>query len=186
MCSCRIKSIVFISCCLLTVLTAWSTPLIASDFVLVSPDFQNGKSLPVWSVMKAAGGENLSPALEWSNPPEGTRSFALAVIDEHPVARRWVHWLVVNIPADVRSLKRGASLKAMPDGATELRNSYGFIGYGGPQPPPGTGPHRYVFTVYALDVETVTVPESPDADEFEKAVKPHVLGTAKLIGIYER
>lgn len=177
------RAVLFLFC---SFLLLQSVTLFAADFVLTSPDFENGKSLPLWSVMKAAGGENLSPALEWTDPPRGTKSFALALIDEHPVARRWVHWLVINIPSDIRSLKRGASGKDMPYGAIELQNSYGFVGYGGPQPPPGTGPHRYVFTLYALDVEKITLPESVTADDFEKAIKSHILGTATLVGIFER
>lgn len=159
---------------------------LAENFSITSPDFRHEETLPLWCAMPAAGGRNLSPLLEWTDPPKGIKSFALVVIDEHPVAKRWIHWIVVNIPSDVRSLPRGASRQNMPSGAVELQNSYGFAGYGGPQPPPGTGHHRYVFTLYALNVEKLNIPSNLTADGFEKTVKSHIISRAQIVGIFER
>ncbi len=158
----------------------------AENFTLSSPDFQNGDYLPTWCATPVAGGKNVSPELKWQNPPAGTKSFALAVIDEHPVANRWVHWIIINIPKNVNHLSKGASRKNIPQGAKELFNSYGFLGYGGPQPPPGTGTHKYVFTLYALSVSQVSMPNKITAEEFEQKIAPYVLKKTTLIGLFER
>ena len=118
-----------------------------------SSAFKDGGKIPIQYVMPGAGGKNISVPLSWKNAPSGTKSFALSMVDPHPVAQNWVHWLVINIPARAASLEEGASGKKMPPGSVELKNSFGDIGYGGPQPPKGTGDHPYVFTLYALNVE---------------------------------
>ncbi len=153
---------------------------------LVSPAFEDGGRIPLKYVMPAAGGENLSPPLEWSGEPKETKSFALLCVDPHPIARNWVHWMVINIPKEVHHLEEGASGRAMPKGAKELKNSFGFVGYGGPQPPPGTGDHPYVFTVYALKIEKLDLPEDTDLNTFKKAIEPYVLAKGQLTGYFGR
>jgi len=151
-----------------------------------STAFEDGGKIPTKYVMPGAGGQNLSPPLQWSDEPKGTKSFALLCHDPHPIARNWVHWMVINIPSDVHSLPEGASGKSMPQGAEELTNSFGFKGYGGPQPPPGTGNHPYVFTIYALDVDKISVPERLTIEKFESILKPHILAKATLTGYFGR
>ncbi len=153
---------------------------------LTSPAFKDGGRIPLKYVMPAAGGENLSPPLNWSGAPKGTKSFALLCIDPHPIARNWVHWMVINIPPEVHSLPEGASGKAMPPGAKELKNSFGFVGYGGPQPPPGTGEHPYVFTIYALDVAQLKLPLDASLRDFQEAISGHVLAKGTLTGYFGR
>ena len=119
---------------------------------ITSAAFKDGGKIPTQHVMVAAGGKNLSIPLVWKNIPPGTKSFALSIIDPHPIAQNWVHWFVINISAAVTSLPEGASPQKMPPGAVELKNSFGNIGYGGPQPPKGSGEHPYVVTLHALDV----------------------------------
>jgi hypothetical protein len=136
--------------------------------------------------MPGAGGENVSIPLSWSGAPEGTKSFALSIVDPHPVANNWVHWLVVNIPQDVTSLEEGASGEGMPSGAKELKNSFGKPGYGGPQPPQGTGEHPYVVTVYALNVDKLDLDEDTTLGELQKALEGKVLASATVTGMYER
>ncbi len=153
---------------------------------LVSEAFEDGGRIPLKYVMPAAGGQNLSPPLSWSGEPEGTRSFALLCVDPHPVARNWVHWMVINIPANIHELKEGASGKAMPPGAKELKNSFGFVGYGGPQPPPGTGDHPYVFTIFALSVEKLDLPEDTDLKRFQRAIAPYILAKGQITGYFGR
>jgi Raf kinase inhibitor-like YbhB/YbcL family protein len=98
-------------------------------------------------------GGNTSPQLAWSGAPAGTKSFALTMYDpDAPTGSGWWHWIVVNMPATTTKLDAGASGKNMPAGAQELRTDFGKPGYGGPCPPPGA-PHRYIFTIYALNVE---------------------------------
>jgi Raf kinase inhibitor-like YbhB/YbcL family protein len=153
---------------------------------LKSSAFTDGGKIPQPYVMTGAGGKNLSLPLQWSGAPPGTQSFALAIVDPHPVARNWVHWLVINLPGNASSLEEGASGKKMPPGAVELHNSWGKPGYGGPQPPPGTGDHPYVVTLYALNVPKLDLKPSTNLAGFEKALEGKVLGTAKITGYYGR
>ncbi len=155
-------------------------------FRVTSPAFQDGGKIPVKYVMPGAGGENVSPPLSWEGAPRGTKSFTISCHDPHPVARNWVHWLVINIPATVHSLPEGASRKAMPQGAVELVNSFGFVGYGGPLPPPGTGEHPYVFTVYALKVEKLDLSGQLSLHQFQEAIAPYLLGKAWITGYFGR
>lgn len=130
------------------------------------------------------GGENRSLPVEWSDPPEGTRSFALALVDESPVARGFIHWLAVDIPAEVRFLPPAASgTSAMPKGARELKGTSGSAGYYGPTPPAGTGDHPYVLTLYALSVSTLPLPDAPAFADFERVVAPVTLGRASITGL---
>ena len=154
---------------------------------LTCETFREGASLPARHAARAvSGGANESFPLHWEGAPEKTRSFALSVVDPHPVARDWVHWLVVNIPAGTQSLPAGGSTASMPAGARELRNSFGKTGYGGPQPPLGSGPHPYVVTLYALDAVGVDVRDDASLEEFRRAIRPHVLAEAAITGFYER
>ena len=168
------------------VLLGCETLLGGENMKFSSSAFGDGERIPLKYVMSGAGGENLSPPLKWEGEPEGTKSFAISCYDPHPVARNWVHWLVVNIPASVHSLSEGASGKSMPSGAVELANSFGFVGYGGPQPPPGTGDHPYVFTVYALKTEQVNLSGSHSIKEFEEFLKPYLLCKASITGYFGR
>lgn len=153
---------------------------------LSSPAFADGGRIPRGHLMRAIGGNNVSVPLTWSGAPEGTRSFALSMVDPHPVANNWVHWLMVNLPPDVTALAEGASGRAMPTGAVELRNGFGQAGYGGPQPPAGSGDHPYVCTVYALDVAAVDLPRQASLAQFRQALRGHVLAEAHVTGKYGR
>jgi len=161
-------------------------PASAGAFDLMSPAFKDGGKIPAEFARPGAGGQNVSPPLKWSDAPEGTKSLALAVIDIHPVANNWTHWLVINIPGKTASIQEAASGKNMPPGAAEFKNSFRTPGWGGPQPPRGTGPHTYVFTIYALDTDKLDLrPDAKPAD-FEKAIKGKVLGEASTRGTYEQ
>ncbi len=156
----------------------------AGNMEIMSSVFKEGGKIPVQYVMPGAGGKNISPSLSWKNVPAGVKSFALSMVDPHPVAQNWVHWLVINIPATVSSIGEGASRKKMPQGSVELQNSFGDIGYGGPQPPKGTGDHPYVFTVYALNVEKLGLGANTSLPAFKKALEGKILGSATLTGKY--
>jgi Raf kinase inhibitor-like YbhB/YbcL family protein len=153
---------------------------------LTSSAFTDGGKIPSKYVMPGAGGQNLSVPLSWSGVPAGVQSFALAMVDPHPVARNWVHWLVVDIPKDAASLSEGASGKGMPKGAVELKNSFGDLGYGGPQPPRGSGDHPYVFTLYALSVPKVEISKGAGLAAFQQALAGKTLATATLTGYFGR
>ena len=115
----------------------------------------------------------------WPGPGRrpGRKSFALTIIDPHPVAHNWVHWLVMDIPGDATSLAEGASGKKMPPGAVELKNSWGELSYGGPQPPKGTGDHPYVVTLYALSVPKLDLKPTAGWAELKQAMEGKILGT---------
>jgi Raf kinase inhibitor-like YbhB/YbcL family protein len=153
---------------------------------ILSSAFKDGERIPIQYVMPGAGGNNISIPLAWKNIPAGTKSFCLSIVDPHPVAQNWVHWLVINIPAQVTSIEEGASKKKMPRGSIELKNSWGEIGYGGPQPPKGTGDHPYVVTLYALNMEKVDLGVNTTLSAFKKAIEGKVIGSASITGKYGR
>lgn len=157
-----------------------------SAMEISSTAFKDGEKIPTQYVMPGAGGKNISIPLAWKDAPAGTKSFCLSIVDPHPVAQNWVHWLVINIPAQVTSIEEGASGKKMPKGSMEVKNSFGETGYGGPQPPKGTGEHPYVVTVYALSVEKLNLGASPSLSAFKKAIEGKVLGSATITGKYGR
>ncbi len=154
--------------------------------ILKSSSYPDNGDMPKKFVMRQIGGQNISPEFHWENVPEGTKSFALIMVDPHPIARNWIHWVVVDIPPDVHSLEEGFSLSGKCGGCRELNNSFGFKGYGGPQPPRGTGKHPYVTTVYALDVSHLEIEESPSYNELMNAISPHVLDKATYTGYFEQ
>lgn len=156
-------------------------------FSLHSPAFDVGGPIPARLASHGvAGGENLSPPLEWEEEPEGTGSLALVCVDRHPIAHNWVHWLVVDIPPGVHALGEGASGWKMPQGSLELRSSFGRPGYGGPQPPPGSGAHHYEFTLYALSAKHLGLTAGSDSEDFEEALMGKVLAEARTTGVFER
>jgi Raf kinase inhibitor-like YbhB/YbcL family protein len=153
---------------------------------LTSAAFKDGGKIGIQYVMPGAGGKNLSLPLTWQNAPAETKSFALSIVDPHPVAKNWVHWLVINLPSQTNGLAEGASRKAMPAEAAELRNSFGDSGYGGPQPPPGTGDHPYVVTLYALNVDKLDLPTNTSLAAFQKALEGKIVASATITGMYGR
>jgi Raf kinase inhibitor-like YbhB/YbcL family protein len=157
-----------------------------SNIEISSSAFKDGEKIPIQYVMPGAGGKNISIPLSWKNIPSGTKSFALSMVDPHPVAQNWVHWLVINIPATVPSIEEGASRRKMSPGSVELKDSFGDIGYGGPQPPKGTGDHPYVFTLYALSVEKLNLGVNTSLSSFKKTLEGKILGSATLTGKYGR
>ncbi len=130
-------------------------------------------------------GSDLSPALTWTAPPEGTRSFALVVEDPDAPRGTWVHWVLYDVPAVERELREGAASNGhLPAGAHQGRNDFGKIGYGGPCPPPGR-PHRYYFRLYALDAE-LGLKAGVTRAQLDRSMRGHVLASAELMGRYGR
>lgn len=162
------------------------------DFVLRSPSIAEQQTLPRDHVHHAmgAGGENISPELAWSGAPAGTKSFALTMYDpDAPTGSGWWHWVVYDIPADATALPRGAGAAGgavLPKGAKQGRTDFGTREYGGAAPPPGHGPHRYVFTLYALNVDKLDVPEDASAAYVGFMIHFAKLGETKLTARYER
>lgn len=154
---------------------------------ITSSAFQEGRSIPTkYTYHGVTGGKNISLPFAWTQVPPGTKSFALSIVDPHPVAKYWVHWFVINIPPDATGIPEGASGHAMPNGSKELLNTYGTPGYGGPEPPKGSGAHPYIVTLYALSVEKIDLPEKTSLSQFDKALFGKMISTAKITGYYER
>jgi len=152
-----------------------------------SPAFAEGEDLPIRFTGTRAGGADVSPPLSWSAVPAGTLSLAVTCVDHHPVAREYLHWLVVGLPADLPFLSEGASRSRMiPPQARELENTSGRIGYYGASPPPGSGRHPYEFTVWALDTSTLRLAADGGLAGFEAAAAGHVLASGSITGFYER
>jgi len=131
----------------------------AADFKLTSSDLKPGAMIADEFVFNGFGctGKNVSPALSWSGAPANAKSFALTVYDpDAPTGSGFWHWVVFNIPAATKALPKNAgNLKAnlMPAGAVQSRTDFGVPGWGGPCPPKGDKAHRYIFTLFAVDVE---------------------------------
>jgi len=144
-------------------------------FTLTSPAFRNEGNVPVTFT---CDGNDVPPPLSWSGQPVGTRSFALILDDPDAPGGTFTHWLLHDITPETTELSSTAAGKT-------LRNSFGRSGYGGPCPPRGHGAHRYFFTLYALDVPSLSF-RGKSRQDLEKAMQGHVLGTARLMGRYER
>jgi Raf kinase inhibitor-like YbhB/YbcL family protein len=152
-----------------------------SDMQLRSSAFGPGQAIPA---RHTGEGEDVSPALEWTNAPEGTRSFAVICHDPDaplvsPGSYGFVHWVLYNIPASVTRLPEGTA------DHTNGKTDFGKQAYGGPMPPNGHGVHHYFFWVLALDRE-LDLPPGLTLWQFLDKVEPHVIGMNRLVGTYER
>lgn len=155
-------------------------------FTLSCVAFSDGNAIPEQYTGDSA---DLSPPLRWSGVPEGTREFALICEDpDAPGTDAFVHWVIYNISPNTTALPEGMNSEKrleLPVRADQGVNSFGNTGYNGPLPPFGHGPHRYVFTLYALDTELALKPGATKG-ELLRAIRHHVLARARLVGIYER
>jgi Raf kinase inhibitor-like YbhB/YbcL family protein len=143
-------------------------------FTVTSPAFADGQPVPREFT---CDGNDAPPAMTVSDPPQGTKSFAVIMDDPDAPKGTFTHWLAYDVPADGSAL-RGTAGKT-------LKNDFGRKGYGGPCPPPGHGPHRYYFTVYAVDVTALDVPGG-SRNDLEAALEGHTLAKARFMGRYER
>jgi Raf kinase inhibitor-like YbhB/YbcL family protein len=147
-------------------------------FQLTSTAFQHGQTIPK---RHTGDGADLSPPLQWTEPPQGTKSLALVCDDPDAPRGTWTHWIALNIPVDWRALAEGIQL---PDHITQTTTDFGTPGYGGPAPPPGK-PHRYFFRLYALD-RPLSLTAKATIQEVHAAIKAHTIGMAELMGTYQR
>ncbi|EAQ73927.1 MULTISPECIES: YbhB/YbcL family Raf kinase inhibitor-like protein [unclassified Synechococcus] len=165
----------------------------SESFSLISPEIKANGTIAAKHVFNGFGctGENISPALSWSQAPPQTQSFALLVHDsDAPTGGSgWWHWLVVDIPASSSKLLAGAGRAdgmGLPQGARQIRTDYGSPGWGGPCPPVGNAPHRYTFTLHALKVKRLELPPDPSAALVGFMVNSQSLGMASFTALYGR
>lgn len=142
--------------------------------ILTSPNFDPNGEIPS---VYTCDGNDTSPELHWSDAPEGTKSFALSCIDPDSPSGNFIHWMVHRISRDVTSVREGQ----VPELGEELENGFGNKGYGGPCP--GSGQHRYVFTLYALNTDDLGEVTS---ENFLEVVGAATIEKAELIGLYRR
>ncbi len=157
-------------------------------FIVKSNDLKDGEKMPNGQVFNGMGyqGDNLSPHLSWEHAPAGTKSFAITCYDpDAPTGSGWWHWGVANLPVDQHELPTGAGSNkgGLPAGAVQTRTDFGKAGYGGAAPPQGEN-HRYIFTVYALDVDALEVSEESSGAYLGFNIHFHTLAKASLTVIY--
>ena len=150
-------------------------------FRLESPSFKDGDRIPS---RFTCDGQDLSPALRWSDPPSGTQSYALLCDDPDAPGRIFVHWVLFNIPPSPMESSEGLPAGGtLPNGARQGVTDFGRTGYGGPCPPSGV--HRYFFKLYALS-RPLDLPPGVTKSQVEKAMGSLILGEARLVGRYSR
>lgn len=164
----------------------------AGGLSLSSPTIRPGSTLTEAQVFNGFGcsGKNVSPALNWSGAPAGTKSYAVTVYDpDAPTGSGWWHWVAFNVPANATGFAEGAGTadgKALPAGTAQGRTDFGGPGFGGACPPPGDKPHRYIFTVYALKTEKIEVPADASAALVGFMIHANQLGKASFTAKYGR
>jgi len=189
-CTLFIFTVFILSACASSATPVTDDPLGVADattLTLTSTAFTQGQPIPA---KHACTGDpdtalkDVSPALTWSNPPAGTKSFALIMDDPDAPGGNWGHWVMFNIPASARGLDESIGANpTFPDGSMSGNNSWGRTGYGGPCPPSGT--HRYFFKLYALD-EILGISPGATKGELEKAMAGHILAQGELMGTFAK
>jgi len=161
-----------------------------SHFKATASDFVSKGRIAVTHVYNGMGcaGQNISPALQWTNPPAGTKSFAVTMYDpDAPTGSGWWHWVMYNIPASTTSLADSAGNgRNAPSGSAEGMTDFGTKGYGGPCPPVGNKPHHYHITVFALKVDKLDVPGNATSAYIGFNLNANKLATARVTGLYAR
>jgi Raf kinase inhibitor-like YbhB/YbcL family protein len=163
-------------------------------FAVSSNSFKDGDYLGKDFILSAdfgfgCAGGNQSPHLKWSGAPAGTKSFAVTCYDpDAPTGSGFWHWLVVNIPANVSELALGAGSAGgkLPAGSLQTRTDFGAPGYGGPCPPEGDHPHRYLFTVFAVGVDSLPVKADTSAAVVGFNLHFNTLAKAGIMGLFKR
>jgi len=149
--------------------------------VISSPDFGNKEDIP--SQFTCDSANEISPAFEWKNIPQGTQSLAL-IVEDQMTGRTFIHWVLYNISPSLSSLPEGIKKLSQVSGiGTQGKNDFGDLGYGGPCPPKNDPPHQYHFKLFALDL-TPELPEWLSADQLAGKMTGHLLAQAEWIGQY--
>jgi Raf kinase inhibitor-like YbhB/YbcL family protein len=178
--------------CLSLIVLLLAAPSFAADFNLTSPVVKEKGKIDKEQVFSGFGctGGNISPELEWHNAPKETKSFAVTVYDpDAPTGSGWWHWIIFNIPPAVDRLAANAGdpqNRLAPRGSIQSVTDYGRTGYGGPCPPQGDKPHRYIFTVFALKVDRLPLKEESSGAMVGYYLNQNALAKAALTAYYGR
>ncbi len=163
-----------------------TAPTSGTRLTVRSDSLTDGAAIPMEYVFTGCGGKNVSPQLSWSGAPEGTKSFAVTCFDpDAPTGSGYWHWLVFDIPASVTSFAAGAGNSDEPGDGSSGYSDFGMTSYGGPCPPKSDIPHHYIYTVYALDVASLSGAGSGTTGAtliFQ--MRGHVLAAGKITGTF--
>lgn len=160
--------------------------LLADNFTLTSSDLKGQLTKKQEFNGFGCSGENISPQLSWENTPKGTKSFAITVYDpDAPTGSGWWHWVVFDIPSNKTTLASGFG-NSDSKGAIQSITDYGKTGFGGACPPVGDKAHRYIFTVHALDIETLGLDKNTNAATVGYYINSHSIAKASIISYYNR
>lgn len=160
--------------------------LLANNFTLTSSDLKGQLTKKQEFNGFGCSGENISPQLSWENAPKGTKSFAITVYDpDAPTGSGWWHWVVFDIPSNKTTLVSGFGNSDSKE-AIQSITDYGKTGFGGACPPVGDKAHRYIFTVHALDIETLGLDKNTNAATVGYYINSHSIAKASIISYYNR
>ncbi|HDJ83880.1 MAG: YbhB/YbcL family Raf kinase inhibitor-like protein [Thermoprotei archaeon] len=151
------------------------------EFTLLSPAFKNSSEIPV---KYTCDGVDVSPPLKWLNAPKDAKSYVLIVFDPDAPRGIFIHWVMYNIHSEITELKENIPKKNIVEEGLQGINDFGYVGYGGPCPPKGST-HRYVFLLFALDKE-IDLSGGAGLNDVINSMKGHIIGYAKLVGVYGR
>ena len=165
-----------------------ATPRPAAPILrLTAPGFSDGGPI---AKQNTCQGASLSPELHWSNAPKGVASFVVIMhgTDNHPAKGMAdeMFWVLWNVPGDAMGVPEGVPATAqLPDGTMQAKGGREVIGYRAPCPPPGSGPHHYIFELYAVDQKIDLTPQAARADVM-KAIDGHILGASAYVGVFQQ
>jgi hypothetical protein len=155
---------------------------VKSKLAVTSKSFEPDGNIPQ---KYTCDGEDISPDLSWEGTPDGTGTYALIVDDPDAPGRTFTHWVVYNIPDTVAGFEEGMSaFEILKTGASQGKNDFGQVGYGGPCPPPGKA-HHYHFRLYAID-GIIDIPSGLAKNTVLSAMKGHVIDETEIVGLYKR
>lgn len=166
--------------------------LLAAGFEVSSPDVPANGAVPMKQVFNGFGctGQNVSPELAWKNAPAGTKSFAVTMYDpDAPTGSGWWHWVIFNLPPSTTKLAANAgnlTANLAPAGSVQSMTDFGATGYGGPCPPQGDKPHRYIFTVFALKLDKLPLDAKASGAMVGFYLNQNALGRASFTATFGR
>lgn len=161
-------------------------------FEISSDDISSHSLIKIKHVFDGFGcvGDNVSPAISWKNAPKDTKSFALSVYDpDAPTGSGWWHWVVINIPKNYLELPQGfggTNNFVLENGIRQIRNDFGVHNFGGPCPPEGDKPHRYIFTIHALKTDKIDIGENSTAALAGFMINANTIAKASFVGRFGR